>query len=132
LQRLLAYFALAAAVAAAYLTVPVWSVVLVCVTSGGFIALNELLRRKLSRQVVTRTVFATYFLTAATAVGTLVAGLPPPAFWVVSSVLPAWQARRLLDRKKLDDASRVLQVAFAVYAWVLVVALWLPIVLVYR
>jgi hypothetical protein len=132
LQRLLAYFALAAAVAAAYLTVPVWGLVLVCVTSVGFVALNEPLRRNPSRQVITRAVLATYFLTGATAIGTLVAGLPPPAFWVVSSVLPAWQARRLLDRKKLDDASRMLQVGFAVYAWVLVVALWLPLLLVYR
>jgi hypothetical protein len=132
LQRLLAYLAFAAAVTAAYLTVPVWGFVLVCVTSVGFVALNESLRRKPSRQIITRTVLAAYFLTAATAIGTLVAGLPPPAFWVVSSVLPAWQARRLLDRKKLEDACRMLQVAFAVYAWVLAVALWLPIVLTYR
>lgn len=118
--------------AAAYLTVPVWGFVLVCAASLGFIALNELLRRKLSQQVITRTVLATYFLTGTTAIGTLTAGLPPPAFWVVSSVLPAWQARRLFDRNKLNDASRMLQVAFAVYAWVLAVALWLPIVLVYR
>jgi hypothetical protein len=128
----LAYFAFAAAVAAAYLTVPMWGFALACVTSIGFIALNESLRRKPSRQVITRTVLATYFLTGATAIGTLVAGLPPPAFWVVSAVLPAWQARRLLDREQLDGAARMLEVAFAVYAWVLAVALWLPILLVYR
>ena len=118
--------------AAAYLTVPPAGVLLVFVTTLGFAALNELLRKNLSSQRIVASVLACYFLTGITAAGTLLAGLPPPAFWVVSAVLPAWQAYRLLDRGDLEQASRMLHVAFGVFASVLALALWLPVLLAFR
>lgn len=130
--RLLAYFAFAAAAVAAYLTVPLWGFLLAGVSSLGFIVINEWLRKNPPAQVLRRLVSVAYFLTAATALGTLFAGLPPPAFWVVSAMLPAWQAQRLSMRRQPKEAVRMLGVALGVYAWVLVVALWLPILLSYR
>ena len=109
----------------AYLTVPIGGFLIVFIASSGFIAFNELLRKTPLPQALSRTVFAVYFLTGATALGTLVAGLPPPAFWVVSAVLPAWQAKRIALRGDLAEAVRMLGVAFSVYAWVLLVALCL-------
>ncbi len=130
--RLLAYLAFVAAAIAAYLTVPIGGFLLVCVASLGFILVKEWLRKAPSLQAIGRLVLAVYFLTGITAVGTLAAGLPPPAFWVVSAVLAAWQAQRLIARQEASEAARMLRVAFHVYAWVLLVALWLPILLSYR
>lgn len=132
LFRLLAYFAFLAAALAAYLTVPLGGFLIVCIASIGFIAFNELMRKNPQPQALRRTVFAAYVLTGATALGTLVAGLPPPAFWVVSAVLPAWQAKRIVARGDLGEAVRMLGVAFSVYAWVLLVALFLPVLLSFR
>ena len=114
------------------MSVPFWGVTFVCLSSLGLAALNESLGKNPSRQAIHRAVFATYFLIGATAIGTLVAGLPPPAFWVVSAILPAWQTRRLLNRNAYRQAHRMFQMALGVYVWVLAVALWLPILLSYR
>lgn len=111
---------------------PLWGVVLVVLASIGLIALNESLSKNPTHASIQRAVLAAYVLIGATAIGTLVAGLPPPAFWVVSAVLPAWQSRRLLARGEKVQACRMFRVALWVYASVLAVALWLPIALVYR
>jgi hypothetical protein len=132
LRRLLAYFAFLAAIAAAYWTVPIAGVVLVCIASAGFVVISELLRRNASERAVSRSVLAAYVLTGVIVIGTVMAVLPPPAFWVVSAVLPAWQAHRLIDRNSPQQALRLLHVSIAVYAWVLAVALWLPALLLYR
>jgi hypothetical protein len=132
LSRFVAYFALAAATVAAYFSVPFWGFVLASVCSLGFVVLKEWLRRRPASQTLSRLVLAAYFITGSTALGTLFAGLPAPAFWVVSAVLPAWQAQRLIARGDREQAVGMLGVALGVYAWVLVVALWLPILLSYR
>jgi hypothetical protein len=130
LLRFVAYFALAAATLAAYWSVPLWGFLLTCFCSLGFVVLKEwLIRRPAS---LGRLILAAYVITGFIALGTLFAGLPAPAFWVVSAVLPAWQAQRLIARGDREQAIAMLGVAFGVYALVLVVALWLPILLSYR
>ncbi len=132
LVRLPHYFAFLAAALAAYFTVPFGGFLVVILASASFISINELLLKIHSLQTLRRIVFAAYFLAGATALGTLVASLPPPSFWVVSAALPAWQANRLVSKGDLSEAKRMLEVAIRVYAWVLLVALFLPALLSYR
>jgi hypothetical protein len=62
----------------------------------------------------------------------LVQRLPSSTFWVVSSVVPAWQAWRLMGRANLDRAFQTLRYATRLFLVVMIVALWLPVVLTYR
>lgn len=70
-----------------------------------------------------------YSACAITAIGTLFAHLPPSAFWSVSAVVPAWQARQLVQRKELAAAFRLLNASIQVFVWILFVSLLAPVLL---
>jgi len=66
------------------------------------------------------------------AISTLLTSLPPSAFWVISAIIPAWQARRLALRGESALAARMLQAAVRLFVAVLGVALILPALLLLR
>jgi hypothetical protein len=73
-----------------------------------------------------------YLAAGITALSTLMTNLPPSVFWVISAVIPAWQARRLVAKDELQAAFRLLNAATKVFVAVLTVALWLPVLLMHR
>jgi hypothetical protein len=73
-----------------------------------------------------------YVASSLTAISTLLTNLPPASFWVVSAIIPAWQARRLVGRGELEASFRMLNASTRLFVAVLVVALWLPALLLYR
>jgi len=73
-----------------------------------------------------------YLAAGITALSTLMTNLPPSVFWVISAVIPAWQARRLVAKDELQAAFRLLNAATKVFIAVLTVALWLPVLLMHR
>ena len=77
-------------------------------------------------------VLAIYAASAVTAGATIVMALPPSAFWVVSSLIPAWQARKYSKLDELDPAMRFTRVATQIYIAILICALGLPVLLLLR
>jgi hypothetical protein len=73
-----------------------------------------------------------YLAAGIVAVSTLLTSLPPAAFWVVSAVIPAWQARRLALRDQMEDATRMLVASIRLFMAVLTIALALPAALMLR
>ncbi len=73
-----------------------------------------------------------YLAAGIVALSTLLTSLPPAAFWVVSAVIPAWQARRLALRDQMEDAARMLVVSIRLFMVVLTIALVLPAALMLR
>jgi hypothetical protein len=73
-----------------------------------------------------------YLASGTVAISTLFTNLPPAAFWVVSAIVPAWQARRLVSKGDLTSAFRLLNASTRVFLAVLAVALWLPALLLFR
>jgi len=73
-----------------------------------------------------------YLAAGIVALSTLLTSLPPAAFWVVSAVIPAWQARRLALRDQTEDAARMLVVSIRLFMVVLTIALVLPAALMLR
>lgn len=73
-----------------------------------------------------------YFAAGLVAISTLLTVLPPSTFWVVSAIIPAWQARRLVVREDLEASMRLLNAATRMFVGVLTVALLWPAVLLYR
>ena len=67
-----------------------------------------------------------YLAAGVVAISTLLTSLPPAAFWVVSAVIPAWQARRLALRDQAQDAARMLAASIRLFMGVLTLALVLP------
>lgn len=67
-----------------------------------------------------------YLAAGVVAISTLLTSLPPAAFWVVSAVIPAWQARRLALRDQTQDAARMLAASIRLFIGVLTLALVLP------
>lgn len=67
-----------------------------------------------------------YLAAGVVAISTLLTSLPPAAFWVVSAVIPAWQARRLALRDQAPDAARMLVASIRLFMGVLTLALVLP------
>lgn len=67
-----------------------------------------------------------YAVCAVMAVSTLIAPVPPSVFWVVSAVIPAWQAKRLAMGGDLLAAFRLVNAAIRMFVWVLFVALAAP------
>ncbi len=77
-------------------------------------------------------VFTIYLGAGLTALSTLYTSLPPSAFWVVSAVIPAWQAKRFAARGDIEAAFRLLRASTRLLIWVLVIALGLPAALLFR
>ncbi len=77
-------------------------------------------------------VFTIYLGAGLTALSTLYTALPPSAFWVVSAVIPAWQAKRYAARGEIEVSFRLLRSATRLLIWVLVIALSLPAALLFR
>ncbi len=77
-------------------------------------------------------VFTIYLGAGLTALSTLYTSLPPSAFWVVSAVIPAWQAKRCAARGDIEVAFRLLRSATRLLIWVLAIALSLPAALLFR
>lgn len=73
-----------------------------------------------------------YVAAGLVAVSTLFIFLPPSAFWVVSAVIPAWQARRLAVRNDLDASVRLFNAATRMFVGVLMLGLVWPALLLYR
>ncbi|NBW01875.1 MAG: hypothetical protein EBR85_09340 [Betaproteobacteria bacterium] len=73
-----------------------------------------------------------YLAAGIIALSTLLTSLPPAAFWVVSAVIPAWQARRLALRDQMQDAARMLIASIRLFMVVLTLALVLPAILMLR
>lgn len=73
-----------------------------------------------------------YLAAGIIALSTLLTSLPPAAFWVVSAVIPAWQARRLALRDQMEDAARMLIASIRLFMAVLTIALALPAALMLR
>lgn len=73
-----------------------------------------------------------YLAAGIVALATLLTTLPPAAFWVVSAVIPAWQARRLALRDQMEDAARMLAASIRLFMAVLTIALVLPAALMLR
>jgi hypothetical protein len=73
-----------------------------------------------------------YLAAGIVALSTLLTSLPPAAFWVVSAVIPAWQARRLALRDQMEDAARMLVASIRLFMAVLTIALVLPAALMLR
>ncbi|MEY3632433.1 MAG: hypothetical protein RI937_631 [Pseudomonadota bacterium] len=73
-----------------------------------------------------------YLAAGIVALSTLLTSLPPAAFWVVSAVIPAWQARRLALRDQMEDAARMLVASIRLFMVVLTIALVLPAALMLR
>lgn len=73
-----------------------------------------------------------YLASAMTAIFTLMTDLPPSVFWVISAIIPAWRARQLALTGETAGAEKMLDAAAKVYAGVLLTALWLPALLLYR
>lgn len=73
-----------------------------------------------------------YVASGLIALSTLLTNLPPSTFWVVSAIIPAWQARRQVSLGELEASFRLLNAATRMFLWVLAVALWLPALLLYR
>jgi len=73
-----------------------------------------------------------YLAAGLVAISTLLTSLPPSAFWVISGIIPAWQARRLALRGESALAARMLQAAVRLFVGVLGVALILPALLLLR
>lgn len=73
-----------------------------------------------------------YFAAGLVAISTLLTVLPPSTFWVVSAIIPAWQARRLVVREDLESSTRLLNAATRMFVGVLAIALVWPAVLLYR
>ena len=67
-----------------------------------------------------------YLAAGVVAISTLLTSLPPAAFWVVSAVIPAWQARRLALRDQTQDAAKMLAASIRLFIGVLTLALVLP------
>ena len=77
-------------------------------------------------------VFTIYLAAGLTALSTLYTSLPPSAFWVVSAVIPAWQAKRCAARGEIELAFRLLRASTRLLIWVLVIGLALPAALLFR
>lgn len=73
-----------------------------------------------------------YLAASLVAISTLLTVLPPSAFWVVSAIIPAWQARRLVMRGDLGASVRLMNAATRMFVGVLMVALLWPAMLLYR
>lgn len=74
-------------------------------------------------------VLALYSAAAVTASATLMTALPPSAFWVVSALIPAWQARKYSKLDELDPAMRFIRVATQIFIAILLCALAIPVLL---
>lgn len=77
-------------------------------------------------------VFTIYLAAGLTALSTLYTSLPPSAFWVVSAVIPAWQAKRCAARGDIELAFRLLRASTRLLIWVLAIGLALPAALLFR
>jgi len=77
-------------------------------------------------------VTALYLACATIGVATLVTAIPSPTFWVITAVIPAWQARRLAVKGDLHESFRLIRASIRIMIWVLLVALMLPALLQYR
>ncbi len=77
-------------------------------------------------------VFTIYMAAGLTALSTLYTSLPPSAFWVVSAVIPAWQAKRCAARGDIELAFRLLRSSTRLLIWVLAIGLALPAALLFR
>lgn len=73
-----------------------------------------------------------YFAASLAAISTLYTSFPSAAFWVVSALVPAWQSRRLAKRGDLQASHGMLLVSIRTFMWVLLVAVWLPALMMYR
>lgn len=67
-----------------------------------------------------------------TAISTLLTTLPAASFWVISAVIPAWQARRLVARGELEASFRLLNSATKIFLGVLAAAIWLSALVPFR
>jgi hypothetical protein len=67
-----------------------------------------------------------YMACSLIAVATLLTTIPSSTFWVISAVIPAWQARRLAVRGELAESYLLVRAAIRTMVWVLWVALMLP------
>jgi hypothetical protein len=67
-----------------------------------------------------------YLACSLIAVATLLTTIPSSTFWVVSAVIPAWQARRLAMRGELAQSYLLVNASIRTMTWVLLVALMLP------
>lgn len=98
----------------------------------GFAGVGAWIERDASLSGAKIAVLLLYLASGMVAISTLFTNLPPAAFWVVSAIVPAWQARRLVVKGDLRAAFRLLNSSTRVFVAVLVVALWLPALLAQR
>ncbi len=73
-----------------------------------------------------------YLAAGLVAISALLSVLPPSVFWVVSAIIPAWQARRLAVREDLGASVRLLNAAIRMFVGVLTLGLLAPALLLYR
>lgn len=90
------------------------------------------LERKPSVDRARIAVFVLYFAAALIALAALMGFVPAAAFWVVSAVIPAWQAGRFAAQHQESQAFRLITAAIRLFAWVLAVGLAVPVLLEFR
>lgn len=73
-----------------------------------------------------------YVASLITAIAAVASVLPPSTLWVISAVIPAWQARRLAGQNHVQSAFAMLNTAIRMFAWVLVVGLAVPALIQFR
>lgn len=100
--------------------------------SVGMVMFGLWVERGQSRQGTKIAIVLLYLACALVGTTALFAALPSPAFWVISAVVPAWQAQRLLARENLSAAHDLLRAAVRIFIWVLLIAVLLSALLQYR
>lgn len=73
-----------------------------------------------------------YVACGVAAISTLLTNLPASSFWIISAVIPAWQARRLVGRGELEASFRLLNSATKIFLGVLAAAVWLSALVPFR
>lgn len=105
--------------------------VLMAVTGSAFFAGRTTAREQSAVTLKNAGIFL-YFAASLAAISTLYTSFPSAAFWVVSALVPAWQSRRLAKHGELQASYRMLLAAISIFMWVLLVAVWLPALMMYR
>lgn len=105
--------------------------VLLAVTGSAFFAGRTTSRDQTAVTLKNAGIFL-YFAASLAAISTLYTSFPSAVFWVVSALVPAWQSRRLAKHGDLEQSYRMLLTAIRTFMWVLLVAVWLPALMLYR
>lgn len=90
------------------------------------------LERKPSVDRARIAVFVLYFAAALIALAALMGFVPAAVFWVVSAVIPAWQAGRFAAQHQEQQAFRLIAAAIRLFAWVLTAGLVVTLLIEFR